>query len=72
MYRLRLVETSNNFPSEMAVRRAIEKYEFQGSLLGLFDRKTLIFEGVDNKRPESWGPVCAQYGCGDRLGSKPR
>ena len=55
MYRLRFVETSNNFPFEMAVRRAIEKYEFQGSLLGLFDRKTLVFEGVDNKRPESWG-----------------
>ncbi|HVI56308.1 MAG TPA: hypothetical protein VM621_14790 [Luteibacter sp.] len=72
IYRLRFAETSHNYPFEVAVRRAIDKYEFQGSLLGLFDTKTLVFEGVDNKRPESWGPACAKYDCGDRPGNKPR
>ncbi len=65
MYHLRFVETSNNFPFEAAVRRAIDKYEFQGSWLQMFDKKTLIFEGVDNKRPASWDAACAKYGCND-------
>jgi len=65
VYHLRFVETSMNFPFESAVRRAFDRYEFKGSWWGLFDTKTLVFEGVDNKRPESWGEPCAKYGCND-------
>jgi hypothetical protein len=71
MYHLRFVESSSNYPFEVAVRRAIEKYEFRGSLLGIFDMKTLLFDGVDNRRPESWDASCVKYGCGDRSTSKP-
>lgn len=65
MYRLRFVETSDNVAFEMAVRRAIDKYQFQGSWLRVFDKKTLVFEGVDNKRDPSWDELCAKYGCDD-------
>lgn len=66
MYHLRFVETSKNTAFEMAVRRAIDQYQFQGSWLGAFDKKTLVFEGVDNKRPASWDELCGKYRCNDR------
>jgi hypothetical protein len=71
VYRFKMTETSNNFPFEVAVRRAFEKYEFRGSIFSVFTTKTLVFEGVDNKRPESWDAACAKYDCGDRPSNKP-
>lgn len=66
IYRLRFVESSGNFPFEMSVRRAIEQYQFQGSILGTFRTKTLVFEGIDNKRPGSWNAACERYDCDGR------
>lgn len=51
MYRLRFVETSGNAAFELAARRAIDRYEFEGSVPGIFETKTLVLDGIDNKKP---------------------
>jgi hypothetical protein len=37
LYHLRFHEASGNFAFDMAARRAIEKYEFEGSVPGIFE-----------------------------------
>jgi hypothetical protein len=49
----------------MAVMRAIEKYEFEGSVLGMFDTKTIILAGIYNRRSPDWEAYCAASHCVD-------
>jgi hypothetical protein len=63
MYRLRFDESTENLAFDMAVRRAIEKYEFEGSVLGMFDTKTLILDGIYNRRSPDWEVHCAAGQC---------
>jgi len=65
MYYLRFHESTGSFAFEMAARRAIEKYEFKGSVLGVFDTKTLILNGIYNKRSPDWDVYCATHHCID-------
>ena len=65
MYRLRFEESTGNFVFEMAARRAIEKYEFEGSVLDVFETKTLILDGIYNKRSPDWDVYCATNHCVD-------
>jgi hypothetical protein len=65
MYRLRFDESTGNFAFDMAARRAIEKYEFEGSVLGMFDTKTLILDGIYNKRSPDWDEYCKTNNCVD-------
>lgn len=65
MYRLHFEETTGNFAFDMAARRAIDKYEFEGSVLGTFDMKTLILEGIYNKRSPDWDVYCSTHHCVD-------
>jgi len=64
-YHLRFHEASGNFVFDMAARRALEKYEFEGSVLGIFETKTLILEGIYNKRSSDWDAYCANHDCVD-------
>jgi hypothetical protein len=63
MYRLRFDESTENLAFDMAVRRAVEKYEFEGSVFGMFDTKTLVFDGIYNRRSPDWEAHCAAGQC---------